>query len=111
MEARTCLNSLLFSLLSLSILVTGCSRQLHTELVSSDGAFNRHLASLFSSPSMSEGMLSEENSQVGKGSSSLVANGPSDSASEPKLGDSHGMADPGTRLLPASGRAPRPDHR
>ena len=60
METRTNRKLFLIVLLSLSVVLTGCSRQLYTMLVSSEDESPRSLASLSGSPSNSESLASQQ---------------------------------------------------
>lgn len=65
MKARTSLTPFLIGLFSLSIMITGCSRQLYTSLVSSDDALSRDFASRSIAPFTSERLTSQLSQSIG----------------------------------------------
>ena len=72
MDIQTNVRAVLVALVSVSFVITGCTRQALTSLASSDDALSRNLASLFDSPSTGETVASESSQSDSTDSSQLV---------------------------------------
>jgi peptidoglycan-associated lipoprotein len=86
MEARISLKVLLFALLSVSVLVTGCSRQFYSAMVTSDDGLGKKFANLLSSSSTGDGLApSRTQSLTNEALESKASSNAQASASQNKL--------------------------
>ncbi len=94
MERSRILTTALLVLLSLGVMLTGCSSRLYTSLVSSDDDLSGKLASLVASPSLSDESVhllipkGEERSEAGLLDQGLMTDNSVEQPPSPRLGDS-----------------------